>query len=59
MVVPNIELANKSFFNSPTSSFSASTNNLPTVNLFSNTGMDIWKEKSPDNYNEVRGKLHS
>ena len=59
MVAPNRELVNKSFFNSPTGSFSASTNNLPTVNLFSNTGIDIQKEKSPDNYDEVRGRLHS
>jgi len=59
MVAPNRELANKPFFNSLTGSFSASTNNLPTVNPFSNTGMDIQKEKSPDNYNEVRGRSHS
>ena len=59
IVVPNRELANKLFFNSPTCSFSASTNNLPIMNLFSNTRMDIQKEKSPDNYNKVRGRSHS
>ena len=59
MVAPNRELANKPFFNFSTGSFSASTNNLPTVNLFSNAGIDIWKKKSPNNYNEVRGRLHS
>ena len=59
IVVPNRELVNKPLFNSPTGSFSASTNNLPTVNLFSNTGMDIQKEKSPDNYDEVRDRSHS
>jgi len=59
MAALNRELANKSFFNSPTGSFSALTNNLLTMNLFSNIGMDIQKEKSPDNYDEVRGRLHS
>jgi len=59
MIAPNRELANKTFFNSPTGFFSASTNNLPTVNLFSNIGIDILKEKSPDNYDEVRGRSHS
>ena len=59
IVAPNRELVNKPFFNSPTGSFSASTNNLPTVNFFSNTGMDIWKEKSPDNYDEMRDRSHS
>jgi len=59
MAASNRELANKPFFNSPTGSFSASTNNLPTVNLFSNTGMDIQKEKSSDNYDEVRDRSHS
>ena len=59
MVAPNRELANKPFFNSSTGSFSASTNNLPTVNLFSNVEMDIWKERSPDNYNKVRDRSYS
>ena len=58
MVAPNRELANKPFFNSPTGFFSTSTNNLPTVNFFSNTEMDIQKEKSPNNYNEVRDRSH-
>ena len=59
MVVPNRELANKPSFNSPTSSFSSSTNNLPAVNLPNNTGIDIWKEKSPDNYDKVRDRIYS
>ena len=59
MVVPNRELANKPSFNSPTSSFSSSTNNLPAMNLSNNTGMDIWKEKSPDNYDKVRDRTYS
>ena len=59
IVAPNRELANKPFFNSSTSSFSSQTNNLPTVDLFSNTWMDILKGRSPNNYNEVRGKNHS
>ena len=37
---------------------SSQTNNLPTVDLFSNTGMDILKGKSPDNYDEIRGRNH-
>jgi len=41
MVVPNRELANKPSFNSPTSFFFSSTNNLLAVNLSSNIGMDI------------------
>ena len=59
MVASNRELVNKPFFNSSTSSFSSQTNNLPTVDLFSNTGMDILKGRSPDNYDEVRGRNHS
>ena len=55
MVAPNRELANKPSFNSPTSSFSSSTNNLSAVNLSNNTGIDIRKEKSSDNYDKVRG----
>ena len=59
IVAPNRELANKPFFNSSTSSFSSQTNNLPTVDLFSNTWMVILKGRSPNNYNEVRCKNHS
>ena len=59
IVVPNRELANKPFFNFFTSSFSSQTNNLPTVDLFSNTGINILKGRSPDNYNKVRGRKHS
>jgi len=59
MVASNRESANKPFFNSSTSSFSSQTNNLPTVDLFSNTGIDILKGRSPDNYDEVRGRNHS
>jgi len=55
MVAPNRELANKPSFNSPTSSFSSSTNNLLAVNLSNNTGIDIRKEKSSNNYDKVRG----
>jgi len=59
MVVPNRELVNKPFFNPFTSSFSFQTNNLPTVDLFSNTGIDILKGRSPDNYDEVRDRNYS
>ena len=59
IVAPNRELANKPFFNSSTSSFSSQTNNLPTVDLFNNTEIDILKGRSPDNYDEVRGRSHS
>ena len=61
MVVPNRELANKPFFNSFTNALPSQTNNLPTVNLFCNTGMDLLKGQTPDNYDEVRGRklLHS
>ena len=57
--MPNRKLVNKPFFNSPTSPFSSSTNNLPAVNLSSNTEMDIWKEKSPNNYDKMRGRTYS
>jgi len=56
MVVPNRELANKPFFNSSTNVLLFKTNNLPTVNLFSNTGMDLSKGQTPNNYDEVRGR---
>ena len=54
--MPNRELANKSFFNSSTNVLLFQTNNLPTVNLFSNTGIDLLNKQTPDNYDEVRGR---
>jgi len=44
MVVPNRELANKSLFNFPTHMIPSQNTNLPTVELFNNTGMDFFKE---------------
>ena len=56
MVAPNRELANKSLFNFPTHAIPSQNTNLPTVELFNNTGMDFFKGQIPDNYNEVRGR---
>ena len=56
MVAPNRELANKSLFNFPTHMIPSQNTNLPTVELFNNTGIDFFKGQTPDNYNEVRGR---
>jgi len=56
MVVSNRELANKSLFNFPTHVIPSQNTNLPTVELFNNTGMDFFKGQTPDNYDKVRGK---
>ena len=58
MVAPVQEIRNKFTFSStnmnPTQNFV-----LPTVYQVNDTGMDILKEQSPDNYNEIRGRLLS
>ena len=59
MVVPNRELVNKSLFNSPTYTIPFQNTNLPTVELFNNTGIDIFKGWTPNNYDEVRGRKPS
>ena len=59
MVAPNRELANKSLFNSPTYAIPSQNTNLPTVEPFNNTGMDIFKGRTPDNFDKVRGRKPS
>ena len=56
MVVSNRELVNKSLFNSLTYAISSQNTNLLTVELFNNIGMDLFKEQTSDNYEEVRGR---
>jgi len=56
MVAPNRELANKLLFNFPTYVIPSQNINLPTVELFNNTGMDFFKGQTSDNYDEVRGR---
>ena len=59
MVAPNRELVNKSFLNSSTYTIPPTNTNLPTVKPYNITGMDIFKEQNPDNYNDVRGRKPS
>jgi len=60
MVAPNRELVNKSFLNSSIYAISPSTNtNVPAVDPLKSTGMDIFKEQNPDNYDDVRGRTNS
>jgi len=50
------ELANKSLFNFPTHVIPSQNTNLPTVELFNNTGIDFFKGQTSDNYNKIRGR---
>ena len=59
MVVLNIELVNKSLFNSLTYAIPSQNTNLPTVEPFNNIEMDIFKGRTPDNYDNVRGRKPS
>ena len=60
MVVPNRELANKSFLNSSIYAILPSTNtNVPAMDPLKSTGIDIFKEQNPDNYDDVRGRTNS
>jgi len=56
MIASNGELVNKPFFNSSTNVLPSQTNNLPTMNLFSNIGIDLSKGQTPDNYDKVRDR---
>ena len=56
MVVPNRELANKSFLNSSIYAILPTNTNLPIVDPHNTTGIDISKGQNPDNYDNVRGK---
>ena len=59
MVVPIRDLGNKSVFFSSNTHFLQSFQ-LPTVFSSNHTGMDqFFAEPSPDNYDEVRGKIIS
>ena len=59
MVVPNRELANKSFLNSSIYAIPPTNTNLPIVDPHNTTGMDISKGQNPDNYDNVRGRKPS
>jgi len=59
MVVPNRELANKSFLNSSIHAIPPTNTNLPTVEPCNTIGMDISKGQNPDNYDDVRGRKPS
>ena len=59
MVAPNRELVNKSFLNSSTYAIPPTNTNLPTVEPYNITGMDILKRQNPDNYDDVRGRKPS
>ena len=47
------------FTSSSTNTIPTQDSVLPTVYQANNTGMDILKEQSPDNYDEVRGRTLS
>ena len=55
MVVPVREIRNK-FTSTSTTMIPTRNLILPTVYQDNNTGMDIFKGQSPDNYDEVRGR---
>ena len=59
MVVPNRELANKSFLNSSIHAILPINTNSPTVDPHNTTGMDISKGQNPDNYDDMRGRKTS
>jgi len=59
MVAPIGELANISFFNSSSNTIPPQNTILPTVDQVNNTEMNILKERAPDNYDEVRGRILS
>ena len=55
MVVPIREIRNK-FTSSPTNMNPTQNFALPTVYQDNDTGMNIFKGQSPDNYDDVRGR---
>jgi len=57
MIAPVREIRN--IFTSSTNTNPTQNYCLPTMYQDNNTGMDILKEKSPNNYNEVRDRLVS
>ena len=57
MVAPVREIRN--IFTSSTNTIPTQDSVLPTVYQANNTGMDILKGQSPDNYDEVRGRTLS
>ena len=59
MVAPNRKLVNKLSLNSFTYAISSPNTNLPTVESFNTTGMDIFKGQNPNNYDNVRGRKPS
>jgi len=58
MVAPIREIRNI-FTSSSTNMIPTQDSILPTVYQANNTGMDILKGQSPDNYDEVRGRMLS
>ena len=60
MIVPNRDLANKSFLNSSIHAIPSATNTkLPAVDPCNSTGIDFFKEPNPNNYDDVRGRTNS